>query len=174
MKLFDRRDWACLLVCLLLGSALAHEGHDHGADPQPVAGTVAPRFEVRSDLFEVVGVLQGDELVIYLDRAADNAPLLQGEIEIDAGSLQGKVIADAGGVFRLKAGSLAQPGKHSLTLTVTAGDDVDLLPATFEHGLSPTPAAMASRSGIGVGAVALVLPLLVLGLIWHLRKRKSL
>lgn len=171
MNLFDRQCWAALLACLLVGSALAHEGHDHGADPQPAAGTVAPRFEARSDLFELVGVLQGDELLLYLDRAADNAPVREGEIEIESASVQGKATADAGGVFRLKAGGLAQPGKHALTLTVTAGEDVDLLTATFEHGATESP-VVAVRQGGATTAIAGGLVLLLV-LAWFIRTRKS-
>lgn len=177
MKLFDRHAWVGLLACLLLGGAFAHEGHDHGAEMQALTGTFAPRFEARSDLFEVVGVLQGSELVIYLDRASDNEPLRKGEIEIDAGNEQTKASADASGVFRLKAGKLAQPGKHSLTLTITAGDDGDLLTATFEHGTAAHPAATLPPSGINATSLIALLGLLALVLLlvltWHLRKRKS-
>lgn len=130
-----------LFLMLASGHATAHEGHDHGDDPQPVVGTVAPRFEARSDLFEVVGVLQGDDIVLYLDNATNNAALLEGEIEIESTGLQGKAQADAHGVFRFKAEGLAKPGNHALTLTITANDEVDLLSATFEHGMQ---AAVAS------------------------------
>lgn len=47
-----------LLALLLFGRpALAHEGHDHGAAPEPVA-TALPRAEAHSDLFEIVAILQ--------------------------------------------------------------------------------------------------------------------
>jgi F0F1-type ATP synthase assembly protein I len=130
-----------LFLMLASGHATAHEGHDHGDDPQPVVGTVAPRFEARSDLFEVVGVLQGDDIVLYLDNATNNAPLLEGEIEIESAGLQGKAQADAHGVFRFKAGGLAKPGNHALTLTITANDEVDLLSANFEHSMQAADAS---------------------------------
>ncbi len=168
MRQFAKHIRVGLLACLLFGNAVAHEGHDHGADPQPVAGSVAPRFEARSDLFELVGVLQGDEVLLYLDRAADNAPLREGEIDIESAGLHGKATVDAGGVFRLKAGGLAQPGKHALTLTVTAGEEVDLLTATFEHGMTAGPSAPTRQNNtlaLGVGAVVLLL-----ALVWKLAR----
>lgn len=164
-----------LLACLTLSTVAAHEGHDHGAAPQPVAGSVAPRFEARSDLFELVGVLQGDEVLLYLDRAANNAPLLTGEIEIESGRLRGKAQADAGGVFRLRAGELSQPGKHALTLTVSADGEVDLLTATLEHGMMASQTAATWRTSpvaLSAGAALLVL-VLALAVGWQLRKQRN-
>lgn len=162
-----------LLACLTLSTVAAHEGHDHGAAPQPVAGSVAPRFEARSDLFELVGVLQGDEVLLYLDRAANNAPLPAGEIEIESGSLRGKARADAGGVFRLPAGALSQPGKHALTLTVSADGEVDLLTATLEHGMTASQAAPPQRTSPAAMTAGAALLALAIAVGWRLRKKRN-
>jgi DNA-binding transcriptional ArsR family regulator len=64
-----------LAAFLLHRPAAAHEGHDHGARPEPVAAAL-PRAEAHSDLFEVVAILQpGGALIVTLDRYADNSPL---------------------------------------------------------------------------------------------------
>lgn len=64
-----------LALLLLHRPAAAHEGHDHGAAPEPVAAAL-PRAEAHSDLFEIVAILQpGGALTVTLDRYADNSPL---------------------------------------------------------------------------------------------------
>ena len=60
---------AALLLTLPVPSTKAHEGHDHGPS-EAVAGQLAPRISARSETFELVGILRGERLVIYLDRFA--------------------------------------------------------------------------------------------------------
>eukprot|EP01042_Synura_sphagnicola_P021246 gene21246-26993_t len=70
--------FSALGLALLLGSlpptALAGAGHDHGEAPVAAAGTALPRFAATSDLFELVGVLDGQKIALYLDHAGDNSP----------------------------------------------------------------------------------------------------
>lgn len=63
-----------LAAGLLLGAlwmatipAQAGEGHDHGEAPAAAAGSALPRFSAGSELFELVGVLNGKQLTLYLD-----------------------------------------------------------------------------------------------------------
>lgn len=151
-------------------AAYAHDGHDHGDTPAPVTGDIAPRFEARSELFELVGVLRGTELVLYLDRAADNAPVPQAAIEIESGAFKGQAQAASDGTFRLAADALAQPGQHALTITVESGTEADLLNARFGH--APPVAVSSAAAAVplaGYGAAAL---LLGLALAWSFFKRK--
>lgn len=113
---------------------LAHEGHDHGAAAKPADVRLAPRFELRSEDLELVGVLAGKDLIIYLDSAADNAPIPGAQIEIEGQGIKGLATEMAGGVYQLSAPSLTQPGKYPLTITVQAGEIVDLLSASLEVG----------------------------------------
>jgi cobalt-zinc-cadmium efflux system membrane fusion protein len=150
--------------------AHAHDGHDHGDTPAPVAVSIAPRFEARSELFELVGVLRGAELVLYLDRAADNAPVPQATIEIESGAFKGQAQAASDGTFRLAADALAQPGQHALTITVESGTEVDLLNARFGHAPQAVTASAPTIVPVaGYGAAAL---LLGLALAWSFFKRK--
>ena len=56
-------------------AARAHEGHDHGDKPAAGAGALAsPRVVAVSESYQFVGIVEGEVLVIYLDRADDNAP----------------------------------------------------------------------------------------------------
>ncbi len=132
--------WAALkafIAAILLALSmplLAHEGHDHGAPAKPADVNLAPRFELRSEDLELVGVLAGKDLIIYLDRAADNAPVPGAQIEIEGQGVKGVATEMAGGVYQLSAPSLTQAGKYPLTITVQAGEIVDLLAASLEIG----------------------------------------
>ncbi|MFZ3037995.1 MAG: hypothetical protein WA112_12105 [Rugosibacter sp.] len=132
--------WAALkafIAAILLALSmplLAHEGHDHGAPAKPADVNLAPRFELRSEDLELVGVLAGKDLIIYLDRAADNAPIPGAQIEIEGQGIKGIATEIAGGVYQLSASSLTQAGKYPLTITVQAGEIVDLLSASLEVG----------------------------------------
>lgn len=54
----------------------AHEGHSH--DEPKAAGaadSASPRVVAVSETYQFVGIVEGEVLVIYLDRAADNEPV---------------------------------------------------------------------------------------------------
>lgn len=139
-----------LSMLLAFSAARAHEGHDHGDEKKaaPAAETVPPRFEARTDVFELVGMLAGDTLFVYLDRFDSNAPVDKAEIEIESGAFKAKAEALAGsaGTYRFKAGPLAQAGKHALTFSITAGEESDLLTATFEHVAAKATAKAAATT----------------------------
>ena len=134
---------AAILLALFFLSALviAHEGHDHGATAKPADARLAPRFEVRSEDVEIVVVLADKDLLIYVDRASDNGPIQGAQIEVEGPGIKGLATAMADGVYQLPAAALAQAGKHPLTLTIQAGEIVDLLAATLEVGEVPVAAS---------------------------------
>lgn len=140
-----------LFMLLLLATAgYAHEGHDHGGDAPLPASTVAPRFETRSDLFELVGIMDGEVLWLYLDKADSNEPITQAAIEIESSAFKGKALASPDGVFRLTAPALAKPGQHVLTVSVEAGEDADLLTARFEMNVAGTNTAEPANAAKGL------------------------
>ena len=77
------------LVVILTSPKLAIAGDDHGEAVPAAAGTASPRVSSSSDLFELVGIAQGEKLVIYLDRFATNAPVLAAKIEVETGAAKG-------------------------------------------------------------------------------------
>jgi hypothetical protein len=171
-----------LIACFLGMSAHAHEGHDHGDEAKPVvSASIAPRFEARGDLFELVGILNGKEWWLYLDKAESNEPVEQAVIEIESGSFKGKAVASQD-VFKLAAPALAEPGSHALTIMVEAGEESDLLTASFEIKAAEIKATeMKAADSMGVKAarssgwlayagVAIVLALLIAAVI-RMRKR---
>jgi hypothetical protein len=113
------------LALLLAGPARAHEGHD---DAAPTAsGPASPRFAATSDLFELVGVLDGHHLRIWLDHAASNAPVENAQLALE---LNGQAVALkplSAGEFEAELAAEPGPGTHPVTATVTAGADSDLL-----------------------------------------------
>lgn len=163
-----RSAFASILLLVLVatsGTLRAHEGHDHGTAPEPVAAAL-PRTEAHGDLFEVVAILQpGGALLLTLDRYAENAPL-DGSIALGIDGEDVAVSRQGIGLFVARHRLLEQPGRRDLVFTVTAGDDMDLLAATLT--IPPqAPAASASAgwrallhsgaSQAGLGAMLFIL-----------------
>jgi membrane fusion protein, heavy metal efflux system len=116
-----------MVVWLAMPAALAHDGHDHGAPPTPISTTIAPRIDASSDVFELIGVLRGGKLTLFVDRFITNEPVTDAQVEVEtpAGTL--KAARNPDGTFAVDAG-WAKPGEtHDLIVTVTAGADVDVL-----------------------------------------------
>lgn len=120
-----------LLACLLLTVQVplfAGEGHSHDAAPVGTAGPALPRFTAHSDLFEAVGVLDGAEFSVLIDRYETNEPVLGAQVELESGSLKSQLAfhADHAG-YSMPSEAFKKPGTYAITLTVTAGEQTDLL-----------------------------------------------
>ena len=132
-----------LALTALIRPAWAGAGHDHGDAPAQAAGTASPRFTAHSDLFEAVGVLMGDELSITIDRYATNEPVLNSKVELESGSL--KAVADFHadhGDYSVPSSTFKKPGTYAIVLTITAGDQTDLLAGEL---VVPSPDAQATH-----------------------------
>jgi hypothetical protein len=130
-------------MALQIGGATAHEGHDHGeeAKTQPSPGA-KPRVEASSGPFELVGVLNGSELLIYLDRFDSNAPVGGAVISVETPG--GPVDARGGdGLYRLPA-PWAKAGSHDLIFSVSAADTTEIL--TGKLAVPPDAATSSDRS----------------------------
>jgi membrane fusion protein, heavy metal efflux system len=122
-----------LLAALVTpGRIAAHEGHDHGAPPPPVTSTIAPRIDASSDVFEVVGVLRGGKLTIFIDRFITNEPVSDAEVEVETPSGTMKATRNADGTFVIDANWARPDVSHDLIFTVTAGADIDVLTGTLK------------------------------------------
>jgi len=133
-----------VLFCLPL-QLWAHGDEDHSADGHDKAvKNVATmpsnhRAYASSDLFELVLVaLPADAteqpLSIYLDHYADNSPVADAIIELDIPGFSGKATMLRPGFYQLKLPAL-QATRHPVTLTIEAGDALDLL--STELDLTP-------------------------------------
>ncbi|KJS70351.1 MAG: hypothetical protein Q7T22_06320 [Serpentinimonas sp.] len=189
LRLKLKHTLAAALCALALASHAAPGAHgpdgEHLDAPAgaAVAGVAAlPRFEAQSELFEVVGRLQADGLSLYLNQFQSSEPVLQAQLQIESGALQGTA------AFRPEQGdyllndaallqALRQPGQHALVLTVIAGEQSDLLEGTLqvaapvqgghghEHTLLEELALPLALAGGGL--------LLAGGGIWFLRRSKA-
>lgn len=159
MVSFVRSLAGCLLAPLALAFLLsvaplaAHEGHDHGAPPAPVATSGSPRIALHSDAYELVGVLRGDRLTLFLDRYAGNAPVIDAGLVVTIGA--GADVAAAPtpeGTYVVASDRFAGSGPLELVFAIThpAGDD--LLIGTLER---PAVAAPAAPAGFGSAHTAL-------------------
>ncbi|MEN3070507.1 hypothetical protein [Uliginosibacterium sediminicola] len=171
------RVFLLMLIAALAPAVLAHNGEDHGDAPVAQAQTASPRFEARSELFEVLGLLQAQQLIVYIDRSESNAPVANALIEIESGSFKASARSDADGIARLPAGPLTQPGQHALILSLSAGEESDLLSASFTPGAadnaspSTTPSASPRRAILLAGSGVLVL--IAAGVLVVLIKRRA-
>lgn len=173
-----------LSVCgalLLPGLLFANGGadHDHGpaAATPPAPATQALRVEAASELFELVGTLQGDQLVIHLDRFATNAPVTGAKIAVEGGPLKATAAVERDGTYTVAAAGLAAPGTHPLVFTIQAGAASDLLTGDLVVA-SPAPAAAPAGDigprWIGTAAVVTLITVLVLGVgVFAWRRRRT-
>jgi RND family efflux transporter MFP subunit len=124
-------------------SARAHEGHDHGDKPA-AAGTgvlASPRVVAVSERYQFVGIAEGEVLVVYLDRAADNAPVTSATLEVTLNGQPFSAEALANGTYEVTAPMLKKAGPVEVLVTVTDDGEADLL-----VGALVIPAVAPSRS----------------------------
>jgi hypothetical protein len=160
---------AQILAALLLipGLALASEGHDHDHGDAPAAtGPALPRFAAVSETFELVGVLAGRQLTLYLDRSTDNSPVTEAQIELDIAGVKYQAGKHGTDEFEVVLAQVPAPGVLPITAMVTAGNEVDLLAGELDiheaaHAEEPAPShthAWYEYAGwVGGGIAALVL-----------------
>lgn len=144
------------IVLVMLYTALApvfaSPGHDHGSEIAGAAPPETPRVAMTSENFQLVGVVEGEVLVLYLDRASDNEPVSTANIEV---SLNGDAIEAAlqpDGVYEIASPLLKKAGQIEVLATIMNGDMSDLLvgslniPQRAMDRSSSTPIAGFSRA----------------------------
>jgi hypothetical protein len=159
----------CVIAALFL-PPLAHagDGHDHG-DAAPVAsGPALPRFTAVSEAFELVGVLNGKQITLYLDSAGDNEPVIDAQIELEIAGAKLKATQHED-VYEVVLAAAPQPGVLPITATVTVGEEVDLLAVELDlHEEAHAVAAAHVHSwkeyaGWAAAAVAVLAVLILIG-----------
>lgn len=145
---YIRKHFVLMTVAL---SALAHaggdasDGHSHGEATKPsMTADIGPRASAQTEEFELVAVLEGGKLTLYLDRFATNEPVADAQVEVESGTLKAAAIQAAPGVYSLPGEAFANPGKYPLAISVQAGDSADLLSVTLDLSRAVTSAAPAA------------------------------
>lgn len=112
---------------LVASPALAGPGHDHGDAAPAAVGQALPRFSAVSETFELVGVLSGKQITLYLDRFADNSPVRGAQIELEIGGAKFKAEKHGEDEYEVVLPEAPKAGVLPVTATVTAGNEADLL-----------------------------------------------
>lgn len=112
----------------------ASDGHTHAESaPAPIPVTAsAPRALAATEDFEVVAILEGKHLVVYVDRFASNDPVAKAKVEVEGAGLKGLASEAAPGTYVIDLAAALPPAKHALTISIEAGDSADLLSATLD------------------------------------------
>jgi hypothetical protein len=172
------------IFAIAIPPALAAPGA-HGPDGEHLAGPAAShaqgdggaRIEASSELFELVGQLQGQELSVMIDRYQSNEPVLNAELDVAFGAISAQATfhADQGDYAFDDAAllaALAKPGQHALIFTLSAGDDSDLLEGTLNGAQHDEAHAAHGHFSWGSSAAAGLILLAALALV--LRRRRAM
>lgn len=157
------------LAALLSLPARADDGHNHDAAPSAPTGPALPRFAAVSDLFELVGIVDGKRLTVYLDRFADNQPVPGATVELDLGSTPVALQEHAPGEFEGTLADALAPGVTPVTATIVAGTESDLLAGEIDvhETAHAEPTGTALRWWPWMAAAAL---LALAGTVWARRR----
>lgn len=174
MKLIRFVIASLLAMTFTLFSSLsfAGAGHDHAETGPQVSSGALPRFAAISEELELVGIVNGKQLSLYLDRTADNSPIGDAQIEIEIAGNKYKAEKHADGVYAVSLNEVLKPGSIAITATIDAGSLSDLLVTELDlHDDVHTKSDRFSWKAIVTwSAVALIG---LLGLVALLRRRRQ-
>lgn len=111
--------------------------HVDGPTGAASPGGSRPRFEAKSEAFELVATLGGGEFSMLIDRFATNEPVLKAQVEVESGGLKAKApfhedIGDYAVADEAMLKLLSKPGEHAIVITVIDGNESDLLDAILK------------------------------------------
>jgi RND family efflux transporter MFP subunit len=164
------------LLTTITATAVAHEGHDHGAPPPAAVTTSNPRVIAQSDAYELVGVLRGNRLGIFLDRFASNEPVTDAKMTVTVGGDE-EVQAEAApdGTYTMTSPKFAGEGPLELIFAVTAPGGDDLLIGTLQLpakavAAAPAPArssplqVLQNTPTVRLGSIEVATPYVIAGI----------
>ena len=161
-----------LIFTLLSPIAIAGAGHDHGEAAPQAQGTALPRFVAVSEDLEMVGIVNGKQLTIYLDRFTDNSPVNDALIDIDIQGGKYKAEKHGVGEYEVILKDTLKPGVIAITATIQAGDLNDLLATELDlHENKDVLSHRSSWKGIALWIGAGLFALMALGAIVRFRQQ---
>jgi membrane fusion protein, heavy metal efflux system len=114
---------------LSLSAPFAHEGHeDDDATRSALASSTYPRVTAHSELYELVGIMRGERLSIYVDHFATNEPVADAKVKVAMGDAE-PVDAEPAekGVYTTSFPRSARSGSVEIVFSVSAASGDDLL-----------------------------------------------
>jgi RND family efflux transporter MFP subunit len=116
-------------IFLSLSTPFAHEGHeDDDATRSALASSTYPRVTAHSELYELVGVVRGERLSIYLDQFATNEPVDDAKVNVAIADAEAVDAALAEkGVYTTSFPRWARGRSVEIVFSVTAAGGDDLL-----------------------------------------------
>ena len=161
-----------LIFTLLSPMAIAGAGHDHAEAAPKTQGTALPRFVAFSEDLEMVGIVNGKQLTIYLDRFTDNSPVNDALIDIDIQGGKYKAEKHGVGEYEVILKDTLKPGVIAITATIQAGDLNDLLATELDlHENKDVLSHRSSWKGIALWIGAGLFVLMALGAIVRFRQQ---
>lgn len=136
---------AAALLILPAHIVRADDGHDHGGAAPAAVAEAAPRLSAMSDRHEMVGVVEGDDLVVWINEFATSAPVTNATVDVTIDGQTARAAPQPDGTYHVPAGPLAghahaehsdQPeplDEHTVLVSVTANGSPDLLTAALSH-----------------------------------------
>jgi biotin carboxyl carrier protein len=181
------RALACVTALIVFANAPAQAGpgHDHGEEASPaVAAEVAPRLSAMSDRHEMVALVDGQDLVIWINEFASSAPVTTATVDvtIDGNTARADPMPD--GTYHVPAGPLAghapiehgegpEPlDQHAVLVAVTTPAGQDLLTGALSHDHEHHEEAAAFAWPWALLGV-LVLAGMAGALVWRNRRRTA-
>jgi hypothetical protein len=119
------------LCCFGIGLAVAHEGHDEMQPAAALGAAGLPRLVTSSETYELVAVLKGERLTIYLDRFEDNAPVTDANITVTVNDEPVVAQSTGDGTYSISSRRFAARGLVELVFDIKAKDGDDLLIGKF-------------------------------------------
>jgi len=159
-----------LLLTLFIPLAIAGPGHDHGDTAPQATSSALPRFTAVSEDLELVGIVKGKLITLYLDRFKDNTPVNDAQIEIDIAGSKYQAQKHADGEYEVTIKEPLKPGVMAITATINAGELIDLLATELDlHADADAPGIRDAWKAIAMWIGAGLLALIALGAIVRFR-----
>jgi len=145
---------AVLAVSLLAAPAFAHEGEEHPPEKKgPGVAAGSPTSEVvangggrmgeaATETYELVAVLRGTDLTIYLDDFSTNTPVTNAQLSLDVAGQQLSAKQSTPGVYIAHLAKAPGVGAIDITATIQSASGGDL-------ALLSIPAAATAPAGGG-------------------------
>jgi hypothetical protein len=122
---------ACVYFLLGTNMTYAGAGHDHGhAHEEPEvtsAAATTPRLTMESKQFELVGVLEGKKLHLYLDHYTNNMPITDASIELELAGKRLQAVTEANGRYYVTLKTALEEGVYPILATVVSQQGTDFL-----------------------------------------------